>query len=151
MITNKKGDVLTSSCNVIGHQVNCLKVMGGGLALQIKNKYPEVFNTYVTFCDLVTNSFSLLGKCLFVPIDNNKFIANLFGQHRYNATIRMTNYEAIYQAMESCEEQMRNNNLKSIAFPYKMSSGLAGGNWNIIRVMIEDVFKDYEVEIWEYV
>ena len=36
--------------NISVHQTNCQGVMGHGIALQIKNKYPEVFNAYYHYC-----------------------------------------------------------------------------------------------------
>jgi O-acetyl-ADP-ribose deacetylase (regulator of RNase III) len=44
------GDLLDQKTDVIAHQVNCLGVMGAGVALQIKNKWPEVYEGYKNFC-----------------------------------------------------------------------------------------------------
>jgi len=44
------GDLLTSNADYICHQVNTDGVMGGGIALQIKNKFPHVFNAHYDFC-----------------------------------------------------------------------------------------------------
>lgn len=51
MIIYKDGDILTSTADVICHQVNCKGVMGAGLAKQIKQKYPAVFKLYKKRCD----------------------------------------------------------------------------------------------------
>jgi O-acetyl-ADP-ribose deacetylase (regulator of RNase III) len=155
MIIKKTGDVLTSTAQIIAHQVNCMGVMGAGLAKQIKEQHPNVYDTYKTMCDLANNGYALLGMCLLVQIENkSQQIANLFGQYTHKAEFRQTNYEAIYLALESCEKQMKEKNLTSIAFPFKLSSGLAGANWNIIMAMITAIFdktdSPYHVEIWEY-
>jgi O-acetyl-ADP-ribose deacetylase (regulator of RNase III) len=152
VLVQKCGDVLSSSANVIAHQVNAMGVMGAGLAKQIRTKYFYVFNTYKTFCEVNSRSRSLLGKCLLVPVKEQQYIANLFGQYNYGTGSRKTDYEAVSKALESCKAQMQGRNLKSIAFPYKMSSGLAGGDWNVIYSLIEDVFisNDYTVEIWRF-
>lgn len=39
-----KGNLLESDCDIICHQTNTLGIMGGGIALQIKNKYPLLYN-----------------------------------------------------------------------------------------------------------
>ena len=43
MITYKNGDLLESNCNFICHQVNCQGVMGSGIAKQIRNLFPFVY------------------------------------------------------------------------------------------------------------
>lgn len=40
------GDVLNTDCWIIAHQVNCQGVMGGGLARQIKDRYPDAYINY---------------------------------------------------------------------------------------------------------
>ena len=46
MITVINGDLLSSQEDYICHQVNCMGVMGAGVALQIKKVYPDVYNQY---------------------------------------------------------------------------------------------------------
>jgi O-acetyl-ADP-ribose deacetylase (regulator of RNase III) len=46
----KQGDIFESSCEVIANPINCVGVMGGGLALAFKKKYPEHFETYKKMC-----------------------------------------------------------------------------------------------------
>jgi O-acetyl-ADP-ribose deacetylase (regulator of RNase III) len=148
-----QGNLLNSTAAVIGHQTNCKGVMGGGVAKQIKAKWPIVFTAYSDFCfnkACIAGSNVHLGKCQLVPISVNRFVANLFGQDDHNATIRQTNYEAIYTALEALSNSMKELNLHTVAFPYKLSSGLAGAEWTIIEAMIKFLFKDFDVEIWEY-
>ena len=56
--------------------------MGSGVAKYIKEKYPEVFKEYKEYCKS-TNSKSLLGNVQFCKANDNKIIANLFGQHEF--------------------------------------------------------------------
>jgi O-acetyl-ADP-ribose deacetylase (regulator of RNase III) len=143
MVTSKKGDVLTAKTDIIAHQVNCMGKMGAGLAKQIRDKFPKVYEEYQKYC----KQSDILGTCQIVFDD--KIIVNLFGQYHYSSHGRQTNYEAIYTALEKCAGIMQDNEFRSIAFPYKMSCGLAGGNWDIILLMIKIIFKNFEVEIWE--
>lgn len=146
MIKHVKGNLLDSKCDVIAHCVNCQGVMGAGIALQIKNKWPNVFKGYKRFIDKNTTP---LGKCVIVA-DKNIAVANLFGQDTYGKEKRQVNYEAIYTAMDSCKKLMEQENWASIGFPKNMASDLAGGDWRIIEKMIECIFEDFEVEIVEY-
>ena len=49
MINIVKGNILNATEDIICQQVNCKGVMGAGLAKQIKEKYPEVFESYSEF------------------------------------------------------------------------------------------------------
>lgn len=46
MFVYKKGNILRSEAQYIFNPVNTVGVMGKGLALQIKQKYPACFNDY---------------------------------------------------------------------------------------------------------
>lgn len=46
----KQGDIFESSCEVIANPINCVGVMGGGLALAFKKKFPKHFETYKKMC-----------------------------------------------------------------------------------------------------
>lgn len=46
-----QGNILDAPENIIVHQVNCKGVMGAGLALQIKSKYPKAFTEYIKLLD----------------------------------------------------------------------------------------------------
>jgi O-acetyl-ADP-ribose deacetylase (regulator of RNase III) len=39
-------NLLEVKSGIICHQVNCIGAMGTGIALQIRNKWPVVFNDY---------------------------------------------------------------------------------------------------------
>ena len=44
-------DIFESDCEVITNPVNCVGVMGGGLALAFKNKFPKMYLKYKEMCD----------------------------------------------------------------------------------------------------
>lgn len=45
-----KGDLFKSGCDFLINTVNCVGIMGKGVALQFKNKYPELFKQYKNDC-----------------------------------------------------------------------------------------------------
>ena len=150
-IIYKIGNLLDAQTDVIAHQVNCQGVMGSGVAKQIKEKWPKVFEEYKKYCYEIW-AHQVLSSCLLVSIDNKQYIANLFGQARYGRDgKRYTDYEALYKSLERLVAQMISNDKKSVAFPYKMSSDRGGADWNIVLAMIESVFKDTDItiEIWQ--
>ena len=129
--------------------------MNAGLAKQIREKWPSVFEEYKkAFSD--PWSFHPLGSCQLVDTNEvtcPKYIANLFGQKTYGRSqTRYTSYDAIYEALSELAVKMVCEELNSVAFPYEMSSGLGGADWEIILTMINRVFKDTNItiEIWKY-
>ena len=47
MVYFRKGDLLESECDYICHQVNCMGKMNSGIAKQIREKWPIVFQNYI--------------------------------------------------------------------------------------------------------
>ena len=50
MIIFKKGNIFDSECQTLVNTVNCVGVMGKGIALQFKKRYPKMFNEYKIAC-----------------------------------------------------------------------------------------------------
>ena len=159
------GNLLESDCPVIVHQVNCLGVMGAGVAKQIKDKWPWVFEQYKSACDFYKNDANaLLGKVIFtfnniedtegfeimdeenVSYFHPPIVANCFAQDKianlYNKG-RQTNYPAFRKCMQTIYRYVYYFGCSSVGFPYLIGCGLAGGDWKIVMSIIEEEFKDY--------
>lgn len=155
-ISIKNGSILGGGDNVIAHQVNCVGVMGSGVALAIRNKYPRVYAEYLEFCNREKrNGNELLGQVQLVEIPNdNLLVANLFGQKTYSSEpgVRSTSYDGVYESMCKLRDTLLTmDGVTTIGFPYGMSSVRAGGDWNVIYEMIKSVFKDtnFKITIWK--
>lgn len=134
-------DIFNSECEVICHQVNCKGVMGSGLALQIKNRYIKVYDIYrKTVAQSI--STNLLGEILPVIADNNLIIINIFGQYGYGRDKIYTNYNALYKGFKKTYCYCKENNIKTVAFPYNIGCSLGGGDWSKVYDMLLDIFKD---------
>ncbi|MBE2918335.1 macro domain-containing protein [Anoxybacillus flavithermus] len=150
MTKQVKGDLLQATENIIGHQVNCQGTMGAGLAAKIRNKYPIVFEKYKGLVNKFSdNKEMLLGTAQIIKVDENKYVANLFGQFYYGRGERHTDYKSLYQALETLKQKAKKHNL-TVALPYGLGCVLAGGDWNIVRELINKAFEDYEVTIYKF-
>jgi O-acetyl-ADP-ribose deacetylase (regulator of RNase III) len=148
MINIINHNILNAKEDIICHQVNCYGIMGAGLAKQIKSKYPEVFYEYLKFCSNHWNKDNLLGSSFVAKAKDGKLIANLFGQKNYGTRILQTDYNALEKAFIN----LKNYALQfdySIAIPYKIGCGLAGGDWDIVSKMIESIFINMDVCIYK--
>ena len=146
MIETRYGNALDVETGIIVHGCNCQGVMGGGFALEVKNRFPIAFYEY----DKVHRARGLkLGEICFVETTPNKFIINANTQEGFSRAGRQTSYDAIADAFTevvkfaSVVEQHRNVKLE-IIFPM-IGAGLGGGDWkvisSIIDVIVPDVFK----------
>ena len=104
-----KGDLLTSTAEIIAHQVNASGGFGSGVAGAVKNKYPRVAEQYHKACE---KGLMKLGMCQIVKTnpnsDDNRLVANLCGQERYGYDgQRYTNYEGIFVALEKLSLSQR--------------------------------------------
>lgn len=151
MIKHIKCNIFESGADVILHQVNCYGVMGSGVAKQVREKYPRVFERYKRLCDNHSDDRSfLLGLAQCVKVGEENYVVNLFAQNNFGFDGKCYTY---YKALQQCLESVRDYALfagKTIAIPYRMSCNRGGGDWNIVYKMIEDIFKDRDVLICEY-
>lgn len=157
MIKHIKCDIFESGADIICHQVNCQGVMGSGIAKQVRDKYPKVYEEYKEWCDDFSPDF-LIGTVQYVGIYDNNLtgIINVFGQINYGYDGKCyTDYDALKKAFNNIHRTITKTNFFSfkpiIAFPYKFGCARGGGDWNIVYKMIKEIFEeDIDVLICEY-
>lgn len=141
MLKQVVGNILDAREGIICHQVNCMMVMGSGLAKQIKEKYPIVFEEYKRVMGSAESAHRL-GKCQIVEISRGTlFVANLFGQYRYGRGACYTDYNALTAALNSLATWYKNfiRPTFPIYIPHGMGCGLAGGEWSVVSGIIKSV------------
>lgn len=134
------GNVLDFTENaVMIHGCNCQGVMGSGVALAVREKYPFVYEDYVEFCEPFSdNTKDLLGMLQITIVKEGSYmIVNAFTQDLFGSGTRQVNYEAIYRCFERTNNLLTTlGDLRTLYFP-KIGAGLGGGNWEIIKTIIE--------------
>ena len=139
------GNIFDCTENIIVHQTNCQGVMGSGIAKQVKERYPEVFNAYYHYCK-TQELKDIFGTALICQVSDYKYIANVFGQNTFGQGLQ-TNYDMLKNALKEVHDFAKENNL-SVAIPYKIGCGLGGGDWNTVYDIITEIFFDdvpYEI------
>lgn len=149
MITDIKGNLLDFNAKYIVHQVNCRGVMNSGVAKQIRQKWPQVYEDYLTVIHQLPDDISLsslLGSLSYTEVERGKTVVNFFTQDWYGYDgKRYTNYEAFAEALTSLKE--KTFPCDTIAFPYRIGCDRGGANWKIIRTMIEEILSNRNVYI----
>ena len=148
MVKIIEGDVFKTNAKIIAHQVNCLGVMGSGVALQVKQKFPNVFQEYKNMCETENE---LLGSIQCVNVANgNKIICNLFGQELCGGgSVQYTSIPALRKCFVQLRDYAKEHDYV-IAMPYGIGCVRGGANWNEVYSIIQEIFIDCEVELWRY-
>ena len=134
MIEHTRGDILKCKVDAIVNTVNCVGVMGRGLALQFKNAYPENFKAYEAAC---RRGIVQPGRMFVFDIAHStkpRFIINFpTKRHWRNKSI----IEDIDAGLVDLVNVIRNNDINSIAIP-PLGAGLGGLNWGDVCKSIEN-------------
>ena len=145
MVTIKKCDLLKSDADFICHQVNCMGVMGSGIAKSIALEWPEVKSSYVRLCKLLRPE-ELLGRHQRVEVPSGQTIVNIFGQLNYGNDGRVyTDYYALRKAFGCINNIFRG---ETIAMPWKIGCGLGGCDWATVESLIVKSLGNCNVKLY---
>jgi len=134
-IVTKVGNLLDVTKGHIVHGCNAQGIMGAGVALAVKRKYPAAFADYR---NIYEESGLELGVSYPYCPTTDLVIWNAITQDGYGKTARNCSYDAI----QTCFEDINNAIIgfdeikKEIHIPM-IGAGLGNGNWEIIREIIE--------------
>ncbi len=148
MVKILEGNLFDTKANIICHQCNCQGVMGSGVAAEVKRRCPEVYEIYHKDYD---EGKLILGYVSYAKTKDGQIIANLCGQDKYGYDGKQyTHYDKLQECFDNVVKFAKEkfDQRPIIAFPYLMSCHRGGGDWKVVYKMIEDTFKDFEVEIW---
>jgi O-acetyl-ADP-ribose deacetylase (regulator of RNase III) len=142
-----KGDLLESDADALINTVNCVGVMGRGLALQFKKRFPDNFRFYESACK---RSEVKPGKvlvyetgCLCAP----KYIINFPTKRHWKDVSRI---EDVKLGLEDLVSVVRLRNISSLAIP-PLGCGLGGLSWDEVKPCIEEAMSQLvEVQISVY-
>lgn len=149
MIRVKEGDLLQAKETIIAHQVNCFGV-AGGLAYHVFKKWPVAESDYHQITrrgsQLIGGLENLLGMAqLTGQQPDGKIVANLFGQYLPGQDFRPS---ALRKALEKLATAAKTMNA-SVALPYGISCGICGGDWQIVRNIIEETMEGVDVTLYK--
>jgi O-acetyl-ADP-ribose deacetylase (regulator of RNase III) len=139
MIEFTKGDLLTAEVEALVNTVNCVGIMGRGVALQFKERFPANFKAYETACRLEEVQPGRMFVYETGTLTNPKYIINFPTKRHWRGKSRMEDIDSGLRALES---EIRNRGIKSIAIP-PLGSGLGGLEWLDVRPRIEAALRDF--------
>lgn len=141
------GDLALVKRGIIFQQVNCLGVMGAGLAKNLANKYPGVKKTYLKTYNNAeyaptddapeTNAyhrrakFNLLGKMQLIKVAPGVIVGNSYTQLNAGRGGHYTDEKKLINNLARTAVWAKKHNLP-VYVPSNVGSGLAGGNKSVI-------------------
>ena len=137
MIEYRSGNILEEDVEALVNTVNCVGIMGRGIALQFKKAFPENFKAYVEAC---RQNLVKPGKLFLYETGQSiqpRYILNFPTKRHWRSGSRMEDIDA---GLKDLAEIVRTRNIRSIALP-PLGCGLGGLDWNEVGSRIEEVME----------
>jgi O-acetyl-ADP-ribose deacetylase (regulator of RNase III) len=138
MLTELEGDLFSTPYLYIAHGCNAQGVMGAGVSLEVKKRFPKAYADYQTACRLSSSYGQLLGRVISSDV-GDYIILNCITQLGVGFR-KQVDYDAIDDCFLGMRESLPRN--ACVAIP-RIGAGLGGGNWKIIRTIIEEACAGY--------
>lgn len=146
---------------VIPHVCNNVNAFGAGFAAVLSDKFPVVKENYHLLGQtFLKNNF---GHVQFIDVHhNNKYkhkliFANMISQNglKNSANRRPLNYAALVQSMIRVKQyikmQKQNDMTEKVEIHCpKFGTGLSGGRWEFVSDLINDIWSDQKVFVYNY-
>jgi O-acetyl-ADP-ribose deacetylase (regulator of RNase III) len=136
MVTYSDGSIFESGATAIVNPVNCVGVMGGGLALAFAKRYPDMELDYVEYCNrgllrpgMVHSYFSNLED---IPI-----VLNLPTKDDWRDP---STYQYVHDGLIALAVYLNCFNIDSVAVP-ALGCGLGGLTWEKVEFLINETSK----------
>lgn len=136
MIEATQGDILKADAEALVNTVNCVGVMGRGIALQFRKAFPENFKAYKTACDAGQVQPGKMFVYDLNRICNPRFIINFPTKRHWKGKSRI---EDIQSGLKALTEVVQEQGIRSIAIP-PLGCGLGGLDWSEVRPLIVEAF-----------
>ena len=144
MIIEKTGNIFTTKCQTIVNTINCMGIMGAGIAYEFRLREPEMFEKYKALCKAKQID---IGK-LWIYKSETKNILNFPTKYHWKYP---TKKEYLHKGLQKFIDTYKQKNITSIAFPL-----LGADNGGLSPDESLEIMKyylnrcDIDVEIWHF-
>ncbi len=142
MIRYIEGDIFKSPAQVIVNTVNTVGVMGKGIALEFKKRYPDMFQAYRDICD----RRKLKTGTLMLYYEPDHWVLLFTTKENWRNPSRMEYIEA---GLAKFCRTYAEKGITSVAFP-KLGCGNGELNWSDVQPVMEKYLKDLPIDVYIY-
>jgi O-acetyl-ADP-ribose deacetylase (regulator of RNase III) len=133
MTSFKTGNILSEQVDALVNTVNCVGVMGRGVALQFKKYFPDNYKEYKAACDRK----EVTPGRIFVHETGELYPRYIFNFPTKRHWRGKSKIEDIDAGMKSLISEIQRLEINSIAIP-PLGSGLGGLDWNEVLPLIKE-------------
>src|SRR6185369_10095183 len=143
MLTARTGDLFTSQAQTLVNAVNCIGVMGKGIALEFKKRYPAMFEDYAARC---RRNEVQLGKPYVFRDLGGTMIVNFPTKDHWRSPSRLKDIE---DGLEYFARYATDWGITSVAFP-PLGCGNGGLAWSDVEPLMHRKLGSLPIEIEIY-
>lgn len=147
MIHFQKGNLLEAPADALVNTVNTVGVMGKGLALQFKQRFPDNFRAYAAACKAGEVTVGRMFVTQNEELEGPRWIINFPTKQYWRHPSKL---EWVAAGLQDLRRVLLTESIASVALP-KLGCGLGGLDWKTVRPLIEQALGDLEgVEVVVY-
>jgi len=140
MIKYFRGTVFNSAANAIVNTINCTGVMGAGIALEFKLRFPNMYKDYYCKCK---NDLIKVGFVDYYKTSDDTIIVNFPTKWHFKYPSKM---QWIEEGLIHFAQTYSKAGITSVAFP-KLGTGKGGLNWSDVKVLMEKHLSHLDIEV----
>lgn len=145
MIIHIHRNIFAMTVEAIVNPVNCFGVMGKGLALEFKNRFPDYFDDYKFKCDYDKINLGSINVYRNAKYESPKFIISFPTKNHWRD---YSNINDIANGLKDLANTIKALNIESIAIP-ALGCGLGGLQWEKVnKVMVDELQHLTNVQIF---
>ncbi|WP_028537342.1 type II toxin-antitoxin system antitoxin DNA ADP-ribosyl glycohydrolase DarG [Paludibacterium yongneupense] len=146
MIKFTQGNLLEARVDALVNTVNTVGIMGKGIALMFKERFPENFKRYAAACKIGEVRTGEMYITQVHELDGPRWIVNFPTKQHWRAPSRL---EWIAEGLRDLRRFLLENDVPSVAIP-PLGAGNGGLNWNDVKPLIKGALEDLDAEIWVF-
>lgn len=150
-IVYRNGNMFDANVEALVNPVNCFPIMGKGLALEFKMRYPDNFKYFEGICKMYPEGHININNLIVFKtnyIINPKYIINFPTKYHWKNKSKLCD---IKDNLNKLREIIYNNQITSIAIP-ALGCGCGELHWNDVKIKIENILgdiKSVDIQVYE--
>lgn len=140
MLIYHRTSLLDSNAQTLVNTVNCIGVMGKGIAAEFKQRYPEMFNSYKRICD----AGALEPGKLWLWQGSDHWVLNFPTKRHWRYPSKL---EWIEAGLEKFVVEYSRRGITDISFP-RLGCGNGGLKWEVVRPLMERYLAPLPINVY---
>jgi O-acetyl-ADP-ribose deacetylase (regulator of RNase III) len=147
MMRFTKGNLLDAKVEAVVNTVNTVGVMGKGIALMFKERFPKNYQAYAAACEAGEVRVGKMFVSSVDELEGPRWVINFPTKEHWRSP---TKIEWVRAGLASLKDVIREKHIRSVAIP-PLGCGNGGLKWRDVRPLIQEALGDLEdVEIIVY-